>query len=318
MPGGGSEAVILPALLGGAEASAMPAFLGAAVDSAAIGGLGSLLMGQDPMKGALLGGLTGGIGNALFPQGLGSLFSSGTGVAGDVAGEATSPALNSAMNAADKAAVSAAAPASSNLFSKMLPYAALSGGAMLLDQNNQPKQLGPNLPAPLESKPVMPLNRTQQTVDPRSYLTSGGNRNFFTDINPPVKYYAKGGPVGLGNGLIGNTSNKEPTPYPVTGKKKGVVRYYADGGSSSASSSNIPPMGLGRYVNGRGDGQSDDIEAKLSDGEFVISAPVVSALGNGSNKAGAKKLGMMQKKVIQRHYKGGKPKKSLGVESYVH
>ena len=54
-----------------------------------------------------------------------------------------------------------------------------------------------------------------------------------------------------------------------------------------------------------GDGMSDDIkakiegnqEARLSDGEFVIPADVVSHLGNGSSDAGAKKLYSMMDKV---------------------
>ena len=51
----------------------------------------------------------------------------------------------------------------------------------------------------------------------------------------------------------------------------------------------------GKYVEGKGDGTSDDITAMLANGEYVLSADVVSALGNGSNKAGAKELdGMVQ------------------------
>ena len=96
----------------------------------------------------------------------------------------------------------------------------------------------------------------------------------------------------------------------------GRVRGYANGGSSSASSFNIPPMG--RRVKGIGDGRSDSIPANLSDGEFVISAPVVSALGRGSNDAGAKKLSKMQNDVMYKNYKGGKPPKSMGIGGYVH
>jgi hypothetical protein len=46
-------------------------------------------------------------------------------------------------------------------------------------------------------------------------------------------------------------------------------------------------------VTGAGDGQSDSINAKLSDGEYVIDADSVAALGNGSNKAGAQQLDKM-------------------------
>lgn len=43
-------------------------------------------------------------------------------------------------------------------------------------------------------------------------------------------------------------------------------------------------------VDGPGDGREDKIPAKLSDGEYVIDAETVAMLGNGSSKAGARKL----------------------------
>jgi len=46
----------------------------------------------------------------------------------------------------------------------------------------------------------------------------------------------------------------------------------------------------GAHVAGEGDGQSDDIKAMLADGEFVVPADGVAALGNGSTKAGSDKL----------------------------
>lgn len=62
-----------------------------------------------------------------------------------------------------------------------------------------------------------------------------------------------------------------------------------------------------RFLSGGGDGLSDDIDAtigenqpaKLADGEFVVSADVVSGLGGGSSKAGAKKLYEMMDRVRQ-------------------
>jgi hypothetical protein len=69
----------------------------------------------------------------------------------------------------------------------------------------------------------------------------------------------------------------------------------------------MPP----RYLSGGGDGMSDSIKAtingdqpaRLADGEFVIPADVVSHLGNGSSKAGAKQLYSMMDKV--RHARTG-------------
>jgi hypothetical protein len=65
--------------------------------------------------------------------------------------------------------------------------------------------------------------------------------------------------------------------------------------------------GSPRFLKGGGDGMSDDIpamigkqqKAALSDGEFVVPADVVSHLGNGSSRAGAKKLYAMMDNIRQ-------------------
>ena len=58
--------------------------------------------------------------------------------------------------------------------------------------------------------------------------------------------------------------------------------------------------GLGKHVQGPGTGQSDDIPAMLADGEYVFDADTVSALGDGSNKAGAEALDKMRE-AIRKH-----------------
>lgn len=63
----------------------------------------------------------------------------------------------------------------------------------------------------------------------------------------------------------------------------------------------------GKHVAGEGDGQSDDIPAWLADGEFVFPADVVSALGNGSTKAGTDKLYDMMHS-IREHARSTNPK----------
>lgn len=68
---------------------------------------------------------------------------------------------------------------------------------------------------------------------------------------------------------------------------------------------NTHMMAKGGYLDGQGDGMSDSIPAtiqggqpaRLADGEFVVPADVVSHLGNGSTKAGAKQLYAMMDKV---------------------
>lgn len=62
----------------------------------------------------------------------------------------------------------------------------------------------------------------------------------------------------------------------------------------------------GFYANGRGTGQSDDIPAMLHDGDYVMDADTVAALGDGSSKAGAQALEQFRKEVPHRMSTGGK------------
>jgi hypothetical protein len=99
--------------------------------------------------------------------------------------------------------------------------------------------------------------------------------------------YAMGGSVNPPDDQTGM-----PNRSPMTNFDGGMLGYAAGG---------MAP----RFLSGGGDGMSDDIpatingkqEARLADGEFVIPADVVSHLGNGSSKAGAKQLYSMMDKV---------------------
>jgi len=67
----------------------------------------------------------------------------------------------------------------------------------------------------------------------------------------------------------------------------------AQGGALSAVS---------RFAQGAGSGRADTIDAKLSDGEYVIDAETVAMLGDGSNQEGAKRLDAMRQNI--RSHKG--------------
>jgi hypothetical protein len=88
----------------------------------------------------------------------------------------------------------------------------------------------------------------------------------------------------------------------------GLVPPFAGGGPLTMAAGKLrKDYRQGDAVEGPGDGQSDDIPAMLADGEFVIPADVVAALGNGSNKAGADKLYDMMHN-IRRQARKGNPK----------
>lgn len=76
----------------------------------------------------------------------------------------------------------------------------------------------------------------------------------------------------------------------------------------------------GGKVSGPGDGQSDDIPAMLSDGEYVMDADTVASIGNGSNEAGAKKLDVMRKRIRAQKRRAPShkiPPKARGIGHYM-
>jgi hypothetical protein len=95
------------------------------------------------------------------------------------------------------------------------------------------------------------------------------------------------------------------------GEEEHIPSFYSEGGLNSMENT---------YVQGEGDGTSDSVKAMLADGEFVIPADVVSNLGNGSNKAGAKVLDELLA-VIREHKQNHDPKdlppKSKGPLAYL-
>ena len=133
----------------------------------------------------------------------------------------------------------------------------------------------------------------------------------------PINYNADRVPGSMGRRYFTDmtyTPQSAP-PAPVTPAAQGGMIGYAQGGLAN----------LGYYLGGATDGMADKIPAsiagkqpaKLSHGEFVIPADIVSALGSGNSSAGAKVLyGMMDR--VRQHAHGTKkqikpanPKKTL-------
>lgn len=102
------------------------------------------------------------------------------------------------------------------------------------------------------------------------------------------------------------------------------LRGFAEGGQIDAINSGVGsiPM-VGRFLQGPGDGMSDSIPANidgeesvmLTDGEYIIPAQAVSALGNGSSKAGAQVLDAMVKRVYKQQT--GKPEQMKPINKKV-
>ena len=182
---------------------------------------------------------------------------------------------------------------------------AILGGTGVIGTNTPPSGYQGTVPKYDVQREVVP-----NTYDPNRRPGSGGQRYFTqTQFVPratePVTPMSAEGLAAL------NAAN------PAREVVQQPVQQMAAGG--------IATLKKGKYLDGASDGMADKVpanidgvqEARLSDGEFVIPADVVSHLGNGNSDAGAKVLeGMMSRvrKVRTGSEKQGKeidPKKFL-------
>ena len=81
----------------------------------------------------------------------------------------------------------------------------------------------------------------------------------------------------------------------------GEPEFYSEGGAGTT------------YIEGRGDGTSDQIPAMVANNEYVLPADVVSALGNGSSESGASVLDQFIETI--RSHKHSNPPSELPPES---
>lgn len=157
--------------------------------------------------------------------------------------------------------------------------------------NNYLANLGQSLMgAPVANPPV--VTQAPQIPSTQQYMFNPATQTF--GINPG--YVAPVAPVAVDDNGDGDEGSGDAAGGPIKAR-------YAAGGLGS-----LPEYAAGgKLLDGPGDGVSDSIpavikgpkpqRAALADGEFVIPARIVSELGNGSTKAGAKRLYAMMDRV---------------------
>jgi len=287
----GVGAPIGASILGGLglEAAAAGSILGASVPSivgnAVIGGATGAVTG-----GGLKGGLTGAALGGLGTIGAGALGFTGPGVTGT--GEGGFSGWYNSLGSGSTAASGARAPHPLDAprtdvvgpLGPQLPAGTSTGGGGTLSSLGGAKTL---IPAALLASSVMSGSSSpkaaqieQASTDPnmdrgliampisRQRLGLGVNDYYTYGSRGENKYYSE-------NKLA---EQEEEKPSTVTAARGGSM---PSGGPLSQTS---------RYVAGPGTGRSDEIDAKLSDGEYVMDAETVALLGDGSSKAGAKRL----------------------------
>jgi hypothetical protein len=157
-------------------------------------------------------------------------------------------------------------------------------------------------------------NLTDQSgnlVDEYGYLLEDGGYEEEPQEEYMTEDMAEEEPAMAGGGTTHYTFGRVMNPAENLGLAEGMKK----GGLSQAHTvhshqtnpvvNNRVDFRKGSAVNGAGDGQSDDIPAWLADGEYVMDAELVSMLGNGSNKAGAKVLDKFRENI--RAHKRGAP-----------
>ena len=294
--------------------------------SAVVGGGSAAVTGGDPLKGALLGGLTGGAGAAFAPA-LGGMFG-GAEAAGLAAAEAA-PLANLAPTIANANAMNAAAAptALSGLSgapgTNFLDVPGLSSFASAAPAPTGITNLLPNAaqaaPAVAQAAPAVAPAAAPAipgTGSPPSFMEGLGKiAKNPTEYIKDNKY--KLGASALAGAIGGREDPKGPEEYngPLKRFRFNPETYqpaFAEGGITNLATGGISDLGGysdyargGRMLKGPGDGMSDSIPAsiagrrpaRLANEEFVVPADVVSHLGNGSSDAGAKQLYAMMDRV---------------------
>lgn len=195
--------------------------------------------------------------------------------------------------------------------------------------------------------PDYQMNRQFSGMDPSAYYTYGqagspqSGQHLFMEPQPFAGVPGAGGTGETGGGMEAMIAAGQPVPASAVGMAGPVALQQAGYTQDASGNWNPPQLGAGlpqarggyqrggaydywsqnadvprvaptvsaqgRYVKGAGTGRSDDIPARLSDGEYVMDAETVALLGDGSGSAGAKRLDEMRRNL--RQHKAEKLKK---------
>ncbi len=159
--------------------------------------------------------------------------------------------------------------------------------------------------------PSLTATRQQLPIDYSADRRPGsGGRRYFTDMVYAPKDVAPApvAPAPVAPAADTTTPAQENTNWMAGdgGYRGGHIPNFAQGGLLGLAQGGS----TGYYLGGATDGMADKIPAtiankqpaKLSHGEFVIPADIVSALGSGNSSAGAKVLYGMMDRVRQHAY----------------
>ena len=276
----------------GAALGAGEGALGSAIGSAVIGaGAGAISGGG---KGALIGGLTGGLGSyflgpaigqatdAMGLTGVGGLFGSGAEAASGAAGAAIPlppvrptgaefAAFNSPANQVVQG-LKSLIPGPDSTFKDYakLGILGLTAGSLL----SQPEPVKAAV-ASLSPSQQEYFNRQPVNWDWDKMQSDANSRNMSLSEYMSSNW----------NNVTGGQYNKAA---PAVAAAQPATAFAAQGGALNR---------ISNLARGSGSGRDDTINARLSDGEYVMDAETVALLGDGSNAEGARRLDQMRKEI---------------------
>lgn len=306
--------------VGAATAGTIASVAAPALVGAGTGALTSALTGGKVLKGAAIGavsgGTLGGLGSA-FPETMGSL-----GLGGVAGIPATTAGAGAAVDPAYASMIDSQMPgmsASADQIANQLP-------GTLGQMGQAGAQAVPGNPvASNASKGLFGLSNTDMLLGALGALGSGAKAQPNYGAMPgPGSTAATRGPLfnqPLGTGYLNRTPTQNYTPLPGQNGQNPWYSYGIHGGQMpffQGNQLNLPQMAQGGtiaamggdddaggsddgggYVDGGGDGTDDQIPARLSKNEYVLTAADVSRIGQGSSAAGAKKLDEMRGKIAR-------------------
>jgi len=190
------------------------------------------------------------------------------------------------------------------------------------------------IPAPSTANPGMPLAAKMGGLIQMKHFAQGGQAQGMQDPRRAqmMQAMAQQRPAGQG-GPMGMAQGRPPMMQGGAMPQRPMSPQNAQGGLQAMAPQGMPPQGRPQMpqrprdpktayyqygnapakamamgglssvhsmrIGGGADGRSDDVQAVLSDGEYVMDAESVAMLGNGSSKAGAAKLDQMRSKLRQ-------------------
>lgn len=137
-----------------------------------------------------------------------------------------------------------------------------------------------------EVEEMVPSSPLRSVSEQQSQLQS----NYWNPQQQQVNYYSYGVEptyASVVNSM--GSAGMQPRGYKAGGNVMASPLMAASGGDVQHKGSH--------YVQGAGGGQDDLISAKLADGEYVLDAEIVAALGDGSNRRGAEILDKWREEI---------------------